>query len=76
MRGSPGDQSSRLEVFDKNGNIVDNGHLYQPVFGAGGAAMVTPVLKIGYNHICVLVAGNLDPAVQEGTNCIDIGYAP
>ncbi|MEO8699551.1 MAG: hypothetical protein ABI867_05880 [Kofleriaceae bacterium] len=76
LRGTPNDQSSQLEVFDKNGNVVDNGHLYQPVFGPTGMAMITPVLKIGYNHICVRVAGNVDATVQEGTNCIDLGYAP
>ncbi|CAN5649898.1 hypothetical protein BH11MYX1_BH11MYX1_21530 [soil metagenome] len=76
LRGTPGDHSSSLLVLDRNGNVVDNGHLYQPFFDASGTAQVTPVLKVGFDRICVLVAGNVDPTVAEGTNCIDLGYAP
>jgi len=76
LRGTPGDQTSTLLVLDRSGNLVDNGHLYHPIFDVSGAAQITPVLKVGFNHICVLVAGNVDPSIAEGTNCIDLGYAP
>ena len=76
LRGTPGDQTSTLLVIDRNGNLVDNGHLYHPMFDTSGVAHLTPVLKVGFNHICVLVAGNTDPSIAEGTNCIDLGYAP
>jgi hypothetical protein len=76
LRGEANDHTSLLEVLDKDGNIVDNGHLYTPAFGTNGTAMVMPVLKIGYNRVCVLVAGNSDPNVVEGANCVEIGFAP
>jgi hypothetical protein len=74
LRGTQSDNTSTLRVYDKLGNAVA-GMTYQPVFGTNGLATVTPVLKAGYNKMCVWVAGG-DPTVPESVNCVELGYLP
>jgi len=76
VRSYANDMNTTFEVIDKDNLVVDNGHTYMPKFGSGGAAQVTPVLRVGYNRLCALVKGNGDYSVAEGTNCVEIGYAP
>jgi hypothetical protein len=77
LRGKPNELTSLVEVIDRDGNVVDNGHLYMPAFGSpAGTGTVGPVLKVGYNRVCVFVTNNTDPSIAEGTNCVEIGYAP
>lgn len=75
MIGSPSDSASVVKVYDAMGNVVAN-MTYTPQFGMGGTGHVNPTLEIGYNLVCVFVAGNSDPRDDVGTNCIEIGYAP
>ena len=70
------DHDTTFEVIDKDNLVVDHGHTYTPQFGSTGAAQIMPVLRVGYNRLCALVKGNADYTVAEGTNCVEIGYAP
>jgi hypothetical protein len=77
LRGLPNDHTAVVEVIDRDNNVVDNGHQYMPTFGpTTGTGTVQPVLRVGYNRVCIMVAGNTDPNTIEGTNCVEIGYAP
>ncbi len=74
--GSTSDSSATLRVFDKADNVVAN-MTYSPVFGGGSpaSAQVMPVLKAGYNRVCVWVAGGAD-TVPASVNCQTIAYLP
>ena len=82
LTGTANDSSSVVKVYDKTNNLVHDqfGITSFPVgFGATtpvATATVQPPLKIGYKRVCVFVSGNTDPNVAEGTNCIEVGYAP
>lgn len=74
LRGTNNDATATLRVFDKAGNAVA-GMTYMPVFGPNGTAQVSPVLKAGYNKVCVWVDdGSFD--VEESINCVEIAYLP
>jgi len=74
LRGTNNDATATLRVFDKAGNAVA-GMTYTPVFGPNGTAQLSPVLKAGYNNVCVWVVGGL-PGVDESINCVEIAYLP
>jgi hypothetical protein len=83
LRGMPNDSSATMKIFDYQGKLVPNMFnmtTYPVGFGDGTdvgiASIVSPALEIGYNQVCVFVAGNVDRNVSEGANCIEIGYAP
>jgi hypothetical protein len=80
IRGTPNDDASiTVRVFDKAGNAVVNSlngvSTYTPTFGLSGEAMVTPVLKAGYNKICAWVPTGA-PDIAESANCVELAYLP
>lgn len=79
LRGTPGDDTATLRVFDKAGNVVVDSTTgtasYKPTFGGTGSAAVPAVLKAGYNRVCVWVAGGID-TIAESANCQTIAYLP